>query len=423
MPAAKARIAARQAEDDARAEYLAGTWWFNLTQEELIIMGRPRGSGNKAKATAAASQSSALLKALEFVSVVPSRSYSVASAHVSLAGKMAVKSDGILSAGHPIAEELNVCPQFERLKVALKTCGSAVTITELDSGRLRIKGDKLSALVPCFDPTDYSPVVPDAVQAAIDDRLKASLAICGSLASENGQHYTQASVCLEAWICTGTNRQVVMQHRHGIDLPPHMVLPKVFTAAVVKTPAPLSGFGFSWAADFSHVNSVTFWFEGGAWIKTQCFADRWPIEQLNSILNVTSHPVDVLPGFFEGVATVGEFADTPWVYLKDGAISSHEDIETGAQFEVKGLQGGSAYGKANVKLIAPFAKTMDLTTYREKAFFFGDDMRGCIMGVGAAGEYSHAERKPERVYPPEQPLTNESGFYVPPVDLDDEVAF
>jgi hypothetical protein len=276
-------------------------------------------------------------------------------------------------------------------------------------------------LVPCFDAADYSPVLPDPSIAPIDDRLKASLAICGSLASEAGQHYTQASVLLEAHICSGTNRQVVMQHRHGIDLPPHMVLPKVFAAAVVKTPAPLTGFGFSWNADCTTVNSVTFWFEGGAWIKTQCFADRWPIENLNGILNVDSHPVDVLPGLFEGIATVGEFTDTPWVYLKDGAITSHEDIEAGAQFAVPGLQGDRAYGKANMKLVAPFAKTIDLTTYPDKAFFFGDDMRGSVVGI--APNDNPAPMARPAVYPPEQPMVNASGFYVPPVDLDDEVAF
>jgi hypothetical protein len=232
---------------------------------------------------------------------------------------------------------------------------------------------------------------PDAPCATIDDRLKAALAICGTLATEAADEVIKASVLLEANVCTSTNRAVTFQAWHGIDLPPNMVLPKIFTTAICKTDKPLMGFGFS-ADDTGRPTSVTLWFEGGSWIKTQCYADPWPVEAIPGLLDLPTEAVAVPVGFFEGAAVAAEFSDA--VYLVEGAVQSHHSAEVGVQYTVEGLPGGKIFSSKFLKSIAPFATTIDFR-YTDRMFFFGEGMRGVAMCIepGEAEAVPQPERK------------------------------
>jgi hypothetical protein len=163
-----------------------------------------------------------------------------------------------------------------------------------------------------------------------------------------------------------------MQYMHGIVLPPLLVVPKIFTAAIASTNKKIVGVGCTIGRSF------TVHFEDGSWLKTLLYADAWP--DANSLVNHPSYPVPVPEGMFEGMLTVAEFSDGD-IYTFDGVVQSHESAEVGAQYEVPGLQGGKHFSEESIKKIAPFATQIDLTTYPQKAFFFGENMRGVIMCV------------------------------------------
>lgn len=340
-------------------------------------MASPRGRGRPAKPT----QAEQLLAALKFVSS-GTGGLDLWQNIVRLSGNMAITFNGQLAAGHPIVEELTLCPQLDKLEAALKKCGKSLVISETPGGQLSVKGDKLRAVVPCLRAEDLPPVEPDPPVAIISDVIKEAFKACGSLASEAGERVVEAAIVLEANCCTGSNGAAVLQYWHGIDLPPHMVLPKVFVAAVLKQDKALTGFGFSWRD--GDVGSVTFHFDGGSWIKTQCYQDRWPIEQCNAVLNVPTHPVDTPAGLFDAADAVADFSEDEWVTLAENAVMSHTDTAVGAQYEVQGLQGGKRFKAKYLKLIAPYVAKVDLTTYGDRAFFFGGpegQVRGAIIGL------------------------------------------
>lgn len=335
------------------------------------------GRGRPAKPT----QAQQLLEALAFVGVA-TRDDNDYQKFVRLHGKSAVTFNGQLSAGHPIAEELTLCPHLDKLEAALKRCGKSLVISETPSAQLSIKGDKLRALVPCMAAQDLPAAEPDPIVATVGNVIKEAFKVCGVLASEAGERVIEASLLLEANVCTGTNGAAIVQYWHGLNLPPEMVLPKVFTAAVVKQAKDITGFGFSWGDD-GKVRSVTFHFDGGGWIRTQCYQDRWPA--LAPILDVAAHPAATPAGLFDAVEAVGEFSEDQWVTFGENAVMSHDDTGVGAQYEVQGLQAGKKFKAKLVKLVAPYAKTIDLTTYQDRAFFFGGEdanpVRGAIIGA------------------------------------------
>lgn len=354
--------------------------------------------------TKQATQAEALIEALKFVSVASNNDTHLGAAakHVRMSGNMAVTFDGQLAAGHPIVEELTLCPQISQLTKALSKTGKTLVVSETPAGRLSIKGEKLQAFVPCLKAEELAPVVPDANIAPVDDRIKAAFKCCGTLASESGVRVIEASLFLRGGDCTGTNGAAILQFWHGNDLPPMgMVLPKVFCAAVAAVKAPLIGFGCSWAqADYPKVNSVTFHFEGGAWLKTQCYADDWPnTEQLWQQANYAPVP----EGFFEAVDTVAEFNENGFVILAPNAVQSHKNAELGAAYEVKGLQPGKSFSGKLLGQVEPWCKQIDLTTYPDRAFFVGGEaetpVRGIVMGIFENAEEEAAPQPQQQAEP------------------------
>lgn len=297
--------------------------------------------------------------------------------HVRFADKWAVTFDGVIAAGHPIEEDLACNPHAARLLEAINKCGKTLAIAELDSGRLSVKGEKLNAKVPCLPDDALPPVAPDPSIAPIDDRIKAAFETVGPLVTEAGADVIEAAVLLQANSASATNRVIAIEHWHGIDLPPGLVVPKLFVTAVLKSGKKLAGFGWTQGS------SITFHFEDGAWLKTQLYADQYP--DLASILNAASYPVDVPEGFFEGIETVATFHDLGHVIFAEGKVMSHPTEEVGAQYDVPGLPAGKSFDGKLLKKVAGHAKTIDLTTYPDRAFFFGgsdtNPVRGLVMSV------------------------------------------
>lgn len=374
-------------------------------------MARTKGSKNKS------SVATELMEALNFVGMVaksdntnnPGYTY-----HVVLHGGFAITNNGQISAGHPIAEDLTCCPHFERFKSSINKCGKSLAMTQLDSGKLSVMGDKLRAVVDCLDLNNFPYTSPDANIAIIDDRLKAAFAVVGAIVSETGNRMVECAVLLEANQCTATDGKVLMQYWHGIDLPPNLIIPKLFASYVGRVKSPLVGFGFS-------ANSVTFYFENGAWLKTQLYEDEYPSAQVAQIMSQTFVAEPVTAEFFEAIASVGEHNPDGTVIMKENKITSHNTDDVGAQYALQGVAAGLAFDCEQVKRIAGSVTAIDLTSYAERAYFQGENMRGVIMGVRLNKEpVGVSVREPEQAYRDEvaAPKLDANGF-----DPNDDVPF
>lgn len=309
-----------------------------------------------------------LAEAFAFVNIVKDNGQPF-SQHVNLSNKMAVTTDGCISAGYPIDEELNLCPHTVQLAQAINKCGNSLSITELPTGRLSIKGQKLNAIVPCVPAEDMPSVYPDPNIAPIDDRVKLALQTVGVVVAEAEGTVMESAVLLQAWTAVATDGKIILGFMHGLDLPPALVLPKVFITAIGKQKLKIVGFGFS-------ETSVTFWYENGAWIKTQRYIDGYP--DVNHLLGVEAIPQPIPADFFEACSIIAPFNENN-IQCVDGAVWSHSSDEIGAQYPVPGLQGGKNFNYNYLKMIAPIAKAIDFTTLENRIVFQGDNMRGVLM--------------------------------------------
>lgn len=319
---------------------------------------------------------SGLLSALEFVSCVSEKLGAAYETHVGLRNNWAIAFNGIVAAGSPISEDLQCYAHTHLLHEALSKCEENYSLTQLDNNRLSVKSGKFQAVVPCLDPLLMQIANPDPMIVGITNKFKEAVEAVGVLASENAQHVLTASVLMNGQSVISTNRVMLLEYWHGLDLPPNIPLPKEFVKALVKQKKNLIGFGFS-------NSSVTFHFEDGCWLRTQKYADEWP--DVSSILNREPNLWTIDPAFFKALDAVASFSEDGNIYSRLNLLCSHADEGVGATFECSGVPAGFVYPIKQLLIMKPFVKSIDYMTNGVSdssycLYFVGDALRGVISG-------------------------------------------
>ena len=318
-------------------------------------------------------KASELVAALKFVGSILSDIGAPYETHVLLGGSTATAFNGVLSAGHPIDEDLSACPHAGRFLDALGRCDEGVSITQLDSGRLSVKSGRFRAFVPCVDaeiiPTPY----PDPPCATVTDDFKQALdAMAPFGKGEGAQSVALASVLMAGRSLVGTDGALILECWHGCDLPPGLALPRVLVAPLCKVQSPLASFGYS-------SNSATFYFENRSWIKTQLYADKWP--DLNMVLNRQPLYLPVPANFWEAFASVSPFCENDCLTFADNQLRSHSNPNLGASYDVDDLPSGMCLSAKRLKIVQPHVKEFDFIGVNGVSYFRGDKARGALAQI------------------------------------------
>src|SRR5216683_1418653 len=220
-------------------------------------------------------ESNSLLAALSFCKIVTKSEGPINLQHILLKDHWAIASNGILSCGHKIIEDINCAPNADSIVNALSKCDEQISITQLDN-KLSIKSGKFKVAIPCIDPTLLYVSIPDPSCAPLTNAFKEAVEAVGVLASETAQSIICASILISGASVIATDRHVILEYWHGNDLPIGIALPKSFAVAISKCNKNCIGFGFS-------NNSVTIHFDDESWLKSQIFLEPWP--DIKSILD------------------------------------------------------------------------------------------------------------------------------------------
>lgn len=330
----------------------------------------------KPRSTRPVETKSSLLQALSFCAVVSEKLGTPFETHIGLKNKWAIAFNGVIAAGSPIEEEIYCYPHNLMLMEALSKCDESYSFTQLDNGRLSIKSGKFKAIVPCLDPSLMQEALPDPQIVGITNKFKDAVEAVGVLANENAQHILTASVLMSGQTVISTNRVMLLEYWHGLDLPPNIPLPKQFVAALVKQKKNLTGFGFSNC-------SATFYFEDGSWLRTQLYNDEWP--DVSKILNREANLWTIDINFFKALEAVTPFSTDGNIYFNNGKLNSHPNENAGASYECGGLPNDVIYPAKQLAIMKQYVKKID---YRAQGIhdssyclvFQGDYCRGVISG-------------------------------------------
>lgn len=315
---------------------------------------------------------SQLLQSMKILSTILKDDGSILERHVLLKDHWAIAHNGILGIGEPIAEDIFAAPNGLLLREALAKCGQAFSITQHPQ-TLQIQAGKFKATIPCLPPEDIQLAFPDPVIAVIDDRFKSALSTIAPL-SLNEDNVVALSVLIDKGTAIATDKKLIIQSWHGIDLPPKLVIPKALIKPLISNSKKLNGFGFS-------KSSCTFHYEDKSWLKSQFFAEQWP--DVNIILDKKTNPHPIPDDLYTAIDALEKFSDNGYVFCDSNVLRSHEEEGVGASYEVYGLPKGPVLNIKQMKIIKPYIKTIDFFVPHHNyhtIYWYGDNVRGAIAG-------------------------------------------
>lgn len=276
-------------------------------------------------------------------------------------------TNGLLTFGHPIEEDLVAAPKLTEFANALSNVQEEMSIVQTDLETLFVNSGHFKGVVECTRIENVSIPYPDANIAKINDSLKAALKAVYCLAEKEKR---TPGILLKANSVVCTDAITLLEAWHGIDLPDDLIVPKAFAVAVSKTKLELSGFGFS-------NSSVTFYFENGAWIKTQLFDLKFPLYEhlFSENLNLWKLPIE----FFKCLKTVSYFSKNGTVLINNEGIFANKESEKSTLFKIQGFENDALINAKRLLNVKHAVDSMAFDKKRNRLIFTNGNLRGCIQ--------------------------------------------
>ena len=317
---------------------------------------------------------SSLLDAFKLVySAVDNKSAIGEFSHFAVENKQLRASNGAMSIGTPIDLDFTCYPHAETLIKALRSCSDVVTLSMTDGGRLRVGSGKFRAFVPCLQSDSSFYGKPSGSEIDIEgEKLYKAFEVLAPFVATDGFRPWANGILLKGQSAYATNNICAIEYWLGVELPFITNIP----LAAIKV---LLSRKLAPTRMLMDPNSVTFFYESGTWIKAQLYDVEWP--DLSRLFNQQSKQRAIPEGFYEGLAALSKFTDDGRVYFRDGSMCTAPANHEGAMYEVEGLPERGIYKTDAVQLLKGVATTADFDRYPDNALFFGDAVRGVVMGL------------------------------------------
>lgn len=314
-----------------------------------------------------------LLKALEFISLVQKSAGEIYQRHCLINNHWIVATDGVLTIGTKIEEDISACPRTNELLRALEKCGAKLSITQLNENFLLVKSGKFKAAIQCVKFEDLPALSIDPSTAKINDEIKTAFSELNWLINDGAQKAWQGALLLQDKSIVSCNGHVLLEYWHGLDLPNNTLIPKAAAIAISKTNKALISFGRS-------ENSATFYFEDDSFLKTQLFNDNYPNYQVMFQKQAQAENIPLPKDFYTAINAVSSFCEDKFVHFLGNRISSHKENELGADYELDGIPNGFGFNFEYLKNLQPhFSNVFFLKGFG--AFFQNNKVRGALAGM------------------------------------------
>lgn len=320
-----------------------------------------------------------MLDALKFVQgAVGKKEFVPAITHFAIKDGRIHAYNGTLTLSSPIPCNLDCNPKAIPMVKAISNCQDTITLNLTDKGRLSIRSGSFRAAIECT--TEEHPYSePEGEYSEIDGKaLLHAFEVVKPFISTDASRpwsmgvlyrgnsiYATNNVCLiEYWIGHGPAR--------AINIPAQTVLEML---RLKKVPI----------GTRIGETTITFYYDDDRWLTSQLYSTEWP--DLDSILNVASNPCEINEELFEAIDNLKPFVGKlGQLFLQNNLAHTHEDIEEGATFVFDWSHGESVWSIEMLQLLKGVATKADFNSYPKPCLFFGDNLRGAIIGMKLASK-------------------------------------
>lgn len=317
-----------------------------------------------------------MLSELKFVQgAVAKKDFLPALTHFSIENGTVRGYNGTIALCSPIPFDIACKPKAEPLVRAIANCAETVQLSMTPAGRLSVKSGGFKAFIDCVA-GDTPHMLPSGEPCSVDGvALLAAMRAVEPFIGQDASRPWCNGVLLRGPSVFATNNVTLVEYWAGVTLPIVVNLPRAAVREILRINEPPI------SAQYDD-HSITLHYEGRRWLRTQLLSSEWP--DLSRVLDQPSNATPLDPLLFEGLTTIKPFADKLGrVMFKDGHLCTHESESEGARYAMDGLPEAGVYNIDMMELLQGSALTVDFTTYPKPCQFFGEKLRGAIVGMRA----------------------------------------
>ena len=283
--------------------------------------------------------------------------------------------NGTLALSTPIELDMDCTPKAEPFIKAIQNCSDTVAMSMTKAGRLSIKSGAFKAFVDCVE-EETPHVVPEGDEIEIDgDAVLTALKAVSPFIGNDASRPWSNGILLNGQSAYATNNVALVEYWVGSVFPHVCNIPKIAVREMIRINEPPI------RAQMTK-ESISFHYEGGRWIRTALLDTGWP--DLAKILNAPCNATPVDERLYDALEHIKPFVDKlERVYIGDGVMRTTLTEGEGASFEVPDYQYNGVFQRPMLMLLKGVAHSIDFTTYPKPCIFYGERLRGAIIGMSA----------------------------------------
>lgn len=316
-----------------------------------------------------------MLKELKFVQgAVAKKDFLPAMTHFVIEDGRVRAYNGMIALSSPLPFDIDCIPKAEPLVRAITNCDETVTLSMTPAGKLRIQSGKFRAFIDCIDEETLH-VVPEGEEVELDgEAMLEALKVIHPFIGDDASRPWTNGVLLRGQSAFATNNVVLVEYWVGAQFPVTVNVPRQAIREMLR---------INEAPTHAQVcdSSITFHYPDGRWVRAQLFESEWP--DLAKVLDKECNAITVDQRIFDALATIKPFADKMGrVFISEGVLSTSPEFDAeGASYEIPGLPFAGVYNIEMLNLLKGVAMHADFTTYPEPCLFYGNRLRGAIIGM------------------------------------------
>jgi DNA polymerase III sliding clamp (beta) subunit (PCNA family) len=280
--------------------------------------------------------------------------------------------NGSMALCGPIELDLNVTPKATPFVKAIRTCKKTISLHVGNNGKLVVKSGSFKAFIDCSE--EAFPVIePEGELIEIPSGVLGVLKKLAPFVADDASRPWACGILFRGQSAFATNNACLVEHWLESPFPFEVCIPQKAIAEILRIKEePV-------AIQVSESN-MTFHFAGDRWLRCQMLDTEWP--DIASLLNKESNQTPIPEGFHEAVEDLSQFGDeiSRLYFLGDKISTTPSGIE-GAIVEVAGMPEEGCFSAQFLCLLKGVATTFDMDAYPKPCAFFGDKIRGVMMGV------------------------------------------
>lgn len=320
-----------------------------------------------------------MLKTLKFVmGAVAKKDFLPAMTHFRIQNGTVRSFNGVIAISAPIDIDLDCIPKAQSLYKAISKCDSEQTkMAMTPAGRLSIRSGSFKALVDCVPEQETPHTLPEGPVFEVQGEVfMAAIKAVFNFIGDDAARPWSNGVLFRGQSAFATNNVCIVEYWTGINFRNDLNIPIAAIKEMIRVGEPPSKIQLG-------EGNITFHYSGDRWIRTQLISTDWP--DVSKILNRQSTPKAFPVTFFEELEKLNDFTD------KTGAVHFLGDIvstlpvldegESGASVMVLGVPDGQIFNLPMLMLLKGVAQNIDFSGYPGPCMFYGDRLRGALMGM------------------------------------------